>query len=93
MPNHVHVLITPLEDAHLPEIMHSIKSFTAKKANAILGRSGAFSQRESFDRYIRNADHFRSVIRYIENNPVKARLCTSPEHWKFSSAYEGSTGV
>jgi len=86
MPNHVHVLLTPLEDVHLPTITHSIKSYTANEANKIIGQSGQFWQIESFDRYIRNSKHFVSVIRYIENNPVKARLCKSPEEWPFSSA-------
>ncbi|MEP7212292.1 MAG: transposase [Acidobacteriota bacterium] len=87
MPNHVHVLLTPLEKVHLPEIMHSIKSFTAKEANKILQRSGHFWQKESFDRYIRNLEHFAAVIKYIENNPVKAGLCRSPQDWPFSSAH------
>lgn len=86
MPNHVHVLLTPLEDVHFPTIMHSIKSYTANEANKIAGRSGQFWQLESFDRYIRNLKHFVGVIRYIENNPVKAGLCRSPEEWPFSSA-------
>ena len=66
--------------------MHSIKSYTAHEANKILGRSGQFWQPESFDRYIRNQKHFLSVIRYIENNPVKAGLCLRPEDWAYSSA-------
>jgi len=28
-----------------------------------------------FDRYIRDEKHFRNSVKYIENNPVKARLC------------------
>ncbi len=87
MPNHAHVVLTPLSGVHLPDIMHSIKSYTAQAANKHLGRSGQFWQHESFDRYIRNWKHFTAVIRYIENNPVKARLCQSKEEWKWSSAY------
>ena len=86
MPNHGHVLLTPLEGVHLPTIMHSIKSYTATEANKMLGRSGQFWQIESFDRYIRSDRHFVNVVRYIENNPVKAGLCASPEDWPFSSA-------
>jgi len=86
MPNHAHVLLAPLHGVHLPDAMHSIKSFTAHEANKMLGRTGQFWQPESFDRYIRNAKHYTSVIRYIENNPVKAGLCSSPEKWPFSSA-------
>jgi REP element-mobilizing transposase RayT len=42
--------------------------------------------REYWDRYIRNKKHFNDVIAYIHENPVKAKLCQSPEQWCFSSA-------
>jgi REP element-mobilizing transposase RayT len=87
MPNHAHFLLTPNEGFSLEEITHSIKSFTANKANKILNRRGAFWQRESFDRYIRSQRHFINVIKYIENNPVKAKLCEKVENWRFSSAH------
>jgi REP element-mobilizing transposase RayT len=88
MPNHVHLLGTPYEGVEISEIAHSIKSYTAHEANKILARTGRFWQVEPFDRYIRNAKHYASVIRYIENNPVKAKLCRTPGEWKFSSAYK-----
>jgi hypothetical protein len=28
-----------------------------------------------------------NTVRYIENNPVKARLCKEPSDWPFSSAW------
>ncbi len=88
MPNHAHVMLRPTEGQTLEKIMHSIKSFTASKANKLLGRKGPFWMREAFDRYIRDADHFERVFRYIENNPVKAGLCERPADWEFSSAWE-----
>jgi putative DNA methylase len=87
MPNHVHLLARPLENEHLSEILHSIKSYSAQESNKLLGRKGQFWQRESFDRYIRNVDHFVNVIQYVENNPVKAGLCETPGEWRFGSAY------
>jgi len=87
MPNHGHVLFRPLAGVHVPDAMHSIKSYTATQANKVLGRTGRFWQSESFDRYIRNFRHRASVIRYIENNPVKVGLCVRPEEWRWSSAY------
>ena len=87
MPNHVHMLLTPGPDQDLSAILHSLKSYTANEANKLIGRTGQFWQPESFDRWIRDADHFAKVIAYIENNPVKARLCTKPEDWPFSSAW------
>jgi putative DNA methylase len=90
MPNHGHMLIVLRPGEHLPGIMHSIKSYSAKEANKLLGRTGQFWQHESFDRYIRSRKHFVAVVKYIEENPVKAGLCSSPEGWKFSSAYKES---
>ena len=86
MPNHVHLLCTPAADHNLAEIMHSLKSYTSLEANRTLGRRGRFWQKEYFDRYIRNARHFAKVAAYIENNPVKARLCEKAEDWPFGSA-------
>jgi putative DNA methylase len=86
MPNHIHFLMTRSEDIELADVMQSFKSLTAHKANKILRRKGKFWMEDYFDRYIRNADHFARAIRYIENNPVKARLCKKPQDWPFSGA-------
>ena len=87
MPNHAHSLLTPDKTWSLERLVHSHKSYTAHEANRILKRRGQFWMNEYFDRYIRNADHFRTTVRYIENNPVKAGLCSKPEEWPFSSAW------
>ncbi len=87
MPNHVHFLITRFETTTLAQIMQTLKSLTSHKANKILGRKGQFWMEDYFDRYIRNSDHFAKTIKYIENNPVKARLCKRPEDWPFTSAW------
>lgn len=84
---HVHILIVTLPGYSVSEIMHSLKSFTSHEANKILGRTGSFWYKEYFDRYIRDGKQFRAVVRYIEENPVKARLCKKPEDWKYSSAF------
>lgn len=46
----------------------------------------AFWQREYWDTFMRDKDQERTAVRYIENNPLKAKLCKSPEEWSFSSA-------
>lgn len=89
MPNHVHVLATPLHGYSLSSILHSWKSFTAKEANRLLERSGAFWLEEYFDRAIRDDNHFNKVIEYIENNPVKAGLCQRASDWLYGSACDG----
>jgi putative transposase len=43
-------------------------------------------QREYWDTSMRDAAQQRTAIRYIENNPVNAKLCISKEKWPFTSA-------
>ena len=69
MPNHVHVLITPLEDNALSGIIHSWKSYTAHEINKLLGRQGGVWQKESFDHIIRSPAQLERVREYIKNNP------------------------
>ena len=87
MPNHGHILFSPFEGHRVSDIMHSIKSFTAHFANDLLKRKGRFWAKEYFDRYIRDQRHFANTLAYIENNPVKAKLCKLPCEWPYSSAY------
>ncbi len=85
MPNHVHVLVTPLGDHSLSGIVHSWKSDTANQANKVLERSGEFWYEDYFDRFMRDEDHFATTLDYIRWNPVKAGLCTEPEDWEWTS--------
>lgn len=86
MPTHVHCLLTPADGWDLERIFHGIKSFTSHEIGKALNRTGSIWQTECFDRYMRGPDHFRRVAKYIEWNPVKAKLCASPCDWAFSSA-------
>jgi leucyl-tRNA synthetase/REP element-mobilizing transposase RayT len=74
MPNHVHVLFSPLDGHELADILHSWKSFTSKQIGNQLGKDGRFWQPEYYDQLIRNERHFFKVVEYILENPVKARL-------------------
>lgn len=86
MPNHVHVLFRLEGDAVLAEIVRSWKGGSALEINRLLGRAGPLWQRDYYDRFVRDMDHFHDCRAYIRNNPVKAGLCARPEDWKFSSA-------
>jgi len=69
MPNHVHVLLTLMEAEDLSKVLHSIKSFSAKKINGLLGRSGQLWQKESFDHIVRSAESFERLRQYLADNP------------------------
>lgn len=43
-------------------------------------------QREYWDTFMRDEAQQRRAVHYIENNPVKAKLCRTAQAWPFSSA-------
>lgn len=87
MPNHIHLILWPMPNLTLSEILQSRKSRTAREANRLLDRTGQpFWQHESYNHWIRNDDEKARIRRYIRNNPVSAGLCASPEDWKWGNA-------
>ncbi len=87
MPNHVHLVCTPItfndEPRFMSAIMHSLKGYTARKANLILGRTGCFWQHESYDHLVRNPEDYYRIVDYVLNNPAKAGL---PDKWIYARA-------
>ncbi len=69
MPNHVHLLIQPIGRNKLEDIMHSIKLYSAREINKIVGRKGKFWMKEYFDRMVRNEKDYYRCQRYILANP------------------------
>jgi REP element-mobilizing transposase RayT len=90
MPNHVHVVVRPLGRFTLGEIVKGWKAFTGLRANRLLGLGeGKFWQPESYDHWVRDDEEMARIVRYVHNNPVKAKLCAEPEDWKWSGAWRG----
>jgi len=89
MPNHVHVVCRLMPGQELSKVLQSWKSFTARKANEILGRRGAFWQREYYDRLIRNGDELERAVRYVVRNPEQAGL----KGWKWVWSAGGDARV
>jgi len=74
MPNHVHAIVTPLEEHDLTKILHSWKSFTAHKINDLLGLEGQLWQHESYDHLVRNEESLFKIEEYIDRNPELAGI-------------------
>ena len=91
MPNHVHLILRPLPAPDGPAfgldtILQGIKGFTARGANALLKRRGAFWQREYYDHVVRDRKEWIALAEYILGNPVAAQLCRTPNDWPWSNA-------
>ena len=84
MPDHFHALITPAAEVSLEKAMQFIKggfSFRLKSKMDVWMRSFNESQ-------ISTAGKFVECVRYVEENPVRARLVASADAYSFSSAGE-----
>ena len=87
MPNHVHAILQPHGGFELPDILHSWKSFSSRRANRALARTGKFWQPEYYDHLIRDENDFDCQVEYVLANPSRAGL----KNWKWVG--RGGTGV
>ncbi|MCF7818555.1 MAG: primosomal protein N' [Kiritimatiellales bacterium] len=79
MPNHVHLLLSPLGENLLSEILHSLKSFTANKINKQLeAKLEPVWQHESFDHIVRSPGQVERIRQYIRDNPKSVDGASSP---------------
>jgi REP element-mobilizing transposase RayT len=76
MPDHVHLIYTPLTDLQrqlvvsLAEIMKAIKGSSAHAINRQLERHGTVWQEESFDHVLRSSESLDEKITYVLENPM-----------------------
>ncbi len=89
MPDHVHMLFTPLIDRtrqqvwSLPDILCAIKRVSAHRINKALGRRGPVWREESFDHLVRSPADANDKFNYIYRNPVRAGLADRPEDYRW----------
>jgi len=98
MPSHIHWVFFPLdswvnslgesviERSPRERVVHSLNRHTGLECNRLLGSQGSFWQHESYDHWVRDGEELERILLYVEGNPVKAGLVSSPEDWPFSSA-------
>jgi len=88
MPDHVHLMVTPLRGIDgwpfpLVDILQCLKSATAHRINKLLGRSGPIWEEESFDHILRSYESFKMKCEYIRQNPVVAGLVQEPGEYSW----------
>jgi REP element-mobilizing transposase RayT len=88
MPDHVHLLLTPSRDQEgdtfgITQIMNAIKGASSHAINGALSRRGAVWQQEWFDRMLRSDEGIRQKSQYICENPVRAGLVRSVDHYRW----------
>lgn len=85
MPNHVHLIAVPSTAPALAEAIGGIHRLYARQIHFRTGWRGYFWQGR-FASVALDEAHLIAAVRYVELNPVRARLVASPEDWAWSSA-------
>ena len=86
MPTHIHLLITP-SASNISEIMHWIKTLSAKRWNFVHGSTDHLWGARFFARPVKDTRDFLNVFNYIDQNAIKAGLVHMPQEWKASGAF------
>jgi putative transposase len=89
MPNHFHLVLYPKHDNDLQRFMQWVTLTHTQRwhiKNGTIGSGHLYQGRyKSF--LIEGDKHLLSVIRYVERNPLRARMVTQAQNWKFNSLY------
>src|SRR5271169_4357363 len=86
MPDHFHALLTPAENESLERAMQMIKGGSAHAIKQALNYASPVWQKGFHDRWIRDAEEYRTRWDYVRSNPIGAKLVTKPEEYLLSSA-------
>lgn len=87
MPNHFHLVIYPKKDGDIQKYMQWITLTHTQRWHREKNTTGTGhlyqGRYKSF--VIQDDNHLLSVIRYVERNPLRAKLIKKAENWEFSS--------
>jgi putative transposase len=92
MENHFHLLLEPLDNKGLGKCLHGLTLSYAQYFNRKYGRTGRLFENRYFSCPIDKDSYLWAVVRYIERNPVRAKMAKRAEDWKWSSARTHATG-
>jgi putative transposase len=94
MPNHIHLVLATEHDGELAHLMKWITQTHTNRWHAkhnTVGTGHLYQGRyKSF--IIQDEPHLFTVLRYVERNPLTAKLVKNPLNWKYSSLYKRHHG-
>lgn len=87
MPNHVHLLLRPCREANsLAKMMQGVALCYTQYFNRRYRRTGRLWECRFHSTVVDGETYLWTVSRYIENNPVRAKLVKEAEAYAYSSA-------
>jgi len=85
MSNHVHYIAVPMEEDALARTFNTVHMRYSQHANTRQNNRGHLWQGRFYSCAL-DEKHLYAGVRYVENNPVKARVVKKAEHYCWSSA-------
>ena len=89
MTNHVHLLVTPSSQEGVARMMQAVGRYYVRYINTVYQRSGTLWEGRYKSTLVDNDYYFLTVSRYIELNPVRAKMVEHPSEYLWSS-YQGN---
>jgi putative transposase len=86
MPNHFHLLVTPIFPVTIEKAVQFIKGGFSYRAKKELAFNGEIWQTSFYDRRVRDPTEYVRFRHYVHMNPVRKGLANLPEEFPFSSA-------
>jgi putative transposase len=85
MPNHVHLVVIPSKPEGIHRTLKVVHGQYAQRVNRMRDQKGHLWQGRYFSSPL-DADYFLNAVRYVELNPVRARMVAKAEDYVWSSA-------
>ncbi|HKX99523.1 MAG TPA: transposase [Steroidobacteraceae bacterium] len=85
MPNHVHLVVIPSTQESMHRTLQAVHSQFAQRINRMRAIGGHLWQGRYHSSAL-DSDHFLNAVRYVERNPVEAKLVLRAEDYRWSSA-------
>jgi putative transposase len=85
LPNHFHLVLWPREDGELSRFMQWLLTAHVRRYHRHYGSSGHVWQGRFKAFPIQQDEHLTTVLRYVERNPLRARLVARADQWPWSS--------
>jgi len=95
MPNHWHLVLSPLKDGDLGIFMHHLTNKHTRQVHTATGTvgSGHLYQGRYKSFLVDSESYLLSVIKYAERNAVRAGLVLRSEDWQWGSAWRRIHGT
>ena len=85
MPNHIHVIVIPHKEDSLAKTFNTCHMRYSQYFNKKQKARGHLWQGRFYSCPL-DEGHLYEAVRYVENNPVRAKLAKDARGWEFSSA-------